>query len=98
RVIGKLVKTNGPLKQNPPALIVKKIIEKPAKTQSHVSASDDTSPETEKFFPFSPLDFESSDLPEEHQTAHLPLNGVPLLSLSEESVVDKLPYLDPLRL
>nr|XP_048291945.1 securin isoform X1 [Myodes glareolus]XP_048291946.1 securin isoform X1 [Myodes glareolus]XP_048291947.1 securin isoform X1 [Myodes glareolus] len=95
RVTEKPVKTNRPLKQKQPASTVKKIAEKPAKIQSSVSAPDDTYPEIEKFFPFNPLDFESFDLPEEHQIAHLPLNGVPLMVLSEENVVEKLLHLDP---
>ncbi|XP_075845770.1 securin [Microtus pennsylvanicus] len=95
RVTEKPVKTNRPLKQKQPASTVKKIAEKPAKIQSSVSASDDAYPEIEKFFPFNPLDFESFDLPEEHQIAHLPLNGVPLMVLSEENMVEKLLHLDP---
>ena len=46
---------------------MKKITEKTVKAESLVPASDDTYPEIEKFFPFNPLDFESFDLPEEHQ-------------------------------
>ncbi|OBS78752.1 hypothetical protein A6R68_18863, partial [Neotoma lepida] len=108
RATEKPVKTNRPLKQKQPTLPVKKITEKVAKTQgsvpisekvaktqSSVLASDDTYPEIEKFFPFNPLDFESFDLPEEHQIAHLPLNGVPLMILKEESGLEKLLHLDP---
>ncbi|OBS83581.1 hypothetical protein A6R68_22430, partial [Neotoma lepida] len=40
-------------------------------------------------------DFESFDLPKEHQIAHLPLNGVPLMILKEESGLEKLLHLDP---
>ncbi|XP_050001003.1 securin-like [Alexandromys fortis] len=96
RVIGKPVETNRPLKQKLPTSTAKKITEKPAKTKSSVPASDDTYPEIEKFSPSVLQDFESSDLPEEQQIAHLALNGVPLMSLSEESVVEKLLHLDPL--
>uniref|UniRef100_A0A8C8T7S2 Securin n=1 Tax=Peromyscus maniculatus bairdii TaxID=230844 RepID=A0A8C8T7S2_PERMB len=95
RATEKPVKTNRPLKQKQPTLTVKKITEKVAKTQGSVPASDDTYPEIEKFFPFNPLDFESFDLPEEHQIAHLPLNGVPLMILNEESGLEKLLHLDP---
>ncbi|XP_036053441.1 securin [Onychomys torridus] len=108
RATEKPVKTNRPLKQKQPTLTVKKITEKVAKTQDSVPisekvaktqgsdpASDDTYPEIEKFFPFNPLDFESFDLPEEHQIAHLPLNGVPLMILNEESGLEKLLHLDP---
>ncbi|CAO2642587.1 Pttg1, partial [Lemmus lemmus] len=94
RVTEKPVKTNRPLKQKQTVSTVK-IAEKPAKIKNSVSASDDTYPEIEKFFPYNPLDFESFDLPEEHQIAHLPLNGVPLMVLSEENMVEKLLHLDP---
>uniref|UniRef100_A0A8C8TFX9 Securin n=1 Tax=Peromyscus maniculatus bairdii TaxID=230844 RepID=A0A8C8TFX9_PERMB len=95
RATEKPVKTNRLLKQKQPTLTVKKITEKVAKTQGSVPASDDTYPEIEKFFPFNPLDFESFDLPEEHQIAHLPLNGVPLMILNEDSGLEKLLHLDP---
>ncbi|XP_036042765.1 securin-like [Onychomys torridus] len=84
RATEKPVKTSRPLKQKQPTLTVKKITEKVAKMQGSVPASDDTYP-----------DFESFDLPEEHQIAHLPLNGVPLMILNEESGLEKLPHLDP---
>lgn len=90
--------TNRPLKQKQPASTVKKIAENAAKIQSSVSAPDDIYPEIEKFFPFNPLDFESFVLPEEHQVAHLLLNGMPLMVLSEENMVEKLLHLDPLHL
>ncbi|XP_005376324.1 PREDICTED: securin isoform X2 [Chinchilla lanigera] len=77
------VKSNGPLRQKP-NFSAKKMPEKTVKAQSSVPASDDTYPEIEKFFPFNPLDFESFDLPEEHQIAQLPLSGVPLMVLEEE--------------
>ncbi|EGW03061.1 securin [Cricetulus griseus] len=96
RVTEKPVKINRPLKQKQPTLTVKKTIEKAPKTQQvSVPASDDAYPEIEKFFPFNPLDFESFDLPEEHQIAHLPLSGVPLMILNEESGLEKLLHLDP---
>ncbi|CAK7303411.1 securin isoform X2 [Vulpes vulpes] len=89
------VKTNGPLKQKQPTFSAKKVTEKTVKAKSSVPASDDTYPEIEKFFPFNPLDFESFDLPEEHQIAHLPLNGVPLMILDEERELEKLLHLGP---
>ncbi|KAL6037915.1 hypothetical protein STEG23_003324 [Scotinomys teguina] len=95
RATEKPVKTSRPLKQKQPTSTVKKITEKVAKTQGSVPDSDDTYPEIEKFFPFNPLDFESFDLPEEHQIAQLPLNGVPLMILNEESGLEKLLHLDP---
>ncbi|XP_037060338.1 LOW QUALITY PROTEIN: securin-like [Peromyscus leucopus] len=95
RATEKPVKTNRPLKQNQPTLTMKKITEKVDKTQGSVPASDDTYPEIEMFFPFNPLDFESFDLPEEHQIAHLPLNGVPLMILNEDRGLEKLLPLDP---
>ncbi|XP_051023492.1 securin [Acomys russatus] len=95
RVTEKPAKTNRPLKQKQPTLTVKKITEKPAKTQGPVPASDDAYPEIEKFFPFNPLDFESFDLPEEHQIAYLPLSGVPLMVLNEERELEELLHLDP---
>nr|KAF6481679.1 PTTG1 regulator of sister chromatid separation, securin [Molossus molossus] len=39
--------------------------------------------------------FESFDLPEEHQIAQLPLNGVPLMILDEERKLEKLLHLGP---
>uniref|UniRef100_A0A2K6L8B4 Securin n=1 Tax=Rhinopithecus bieti TaxID=61621 RepID=A0A2K6L8B4_RHIBE len=73
----------------------KSMTEKTVKTKSSVPASDDAYPEIEKFFPFNPLDFESFDLPEEHQIAHLPLSGVPLMILDEERELEKLFQLGP---
>nr|XP_002710398.2 securin isoform X1 [Oryctolagus cuniculus]XP_008253574.2 securin isoform X1 [Oryctolagus cuniculus] len=94
RPIEKSVKTNGPLKQKQSSA-AKKITEKNVKAKNPVPASDDTYPEIEKFFPFNPLDFESFDLPEEHQVAHLPLNGVPLMILDEQRELEKLLQLGP---
>ncbi|KAB0352471.1 hypothetical protein FD754_017328 [Muntiacus muntjak] len=73
----------------------KSITEKTVKAKSSVPASDDTYPEIENFFPFDPLDFESFDLPEEHQIAHLPLNGVPLMILGEERELEQLIHVGP---
>lgn len=56
--------------------IVKKVIEKNIKIKTSVSGSGDTYPEIQKRFPFSHLDFESFDLPKEHQITHDPLNEV----------------------
>ena len=44
---------------------------------------------------FSVADFESFDLPEEHQIAHMPLNGVPLMILDEERELEQLLHLGP---
>ena len=90
RATEKSVKTNGPLKQKQTTSSTKKITEKTVKAKSSVPASDDTYPEIEKFFPFNPLDFESFDLPEEHQITHLPLSGVPLMILDEEREIEQL--------
>ncbi|XP_011803100.1 PREDICTED: securin [Colobus angolensis palliatus] len=95
RATEKSVKTKGPLKQKQPNFSAKKMTEKTVKTKSSVPASDDAYPEIEKFFPFNPLDFESFDLPEEHQIAHLPLSGVPLMILDEERELEKLFQLGP---
>ncbi|XP_020759000.1 securin isoform X2 [Odocoileus virginianus] len=95
RATEKSVKTNGPLKQKQTTFSTKKITEKTVKAKSSVPASDDTYPEIEKFFPFDPLDFESFDLPEEHQIAHLPLTGVPLTILDEERELEQLLYVGP---
>ncbi|XP_007948099.1 securin [Orycteropus afer afer] len=95
RATEKSVKTNGPLQQKQPNFTAKKMTEKTAKAKSSVPALDDTYPEIEKFFPFNPLDFESFDLPEEHQIAHLPLNGVPLMILDEERELEKLLDMGP---
>uniref|UniRef100_A0A8C6DDM1 Securin n=1 Tax=Moschus moschiferus TaxID=68415 RepID=A0A8C6DDM1_MOSMO len=95
RATEKSVKTNGPLKQKQTAFSTKKITEKIVKAKSPVPASDDTYPEIEKFFPFSPLDFGSFDLPEDHQIAHLPLNGVSLVILDEERELEQLLHVGP---
>ncbi|XP_053422085.1 securin isoform X2 [Nycticebus coucang] len=95
RTTEKSVKTNGPLKQKQLNFPAKKVIEKTTEAKSSVPAADDTYPEIEKFFPFNPLDFESFDLPEEHQIADLPLNGVPLMILDEERNFEKLLKLGP---
>ena len=93
RATEKSVKMNGPLKQKQTTFSTKKITEKTVKAKSSVPASDDTYPE--KFFPFNPLDFESFDLPEEHQIAHLPLSGVPLMILDEERELEQLLHVGP---
>ena len=95
RTTEKSVKTNGPLKQKQTTFSAKKVTEKTVKAKSSVPASDDNYPEIEKFFPFNPLDFESFDQPEEHQIAHLPLNGVPLMVLREERELEQLLHLGP---
>uniref|UniRef100_A0A2K5YYX0 Pituitary tumor-transforming 2 n=1 Tax=Mandrillus leucophaeus TaxID=9568 RepID=A0A2K5YYX0_MANLE len=84
RATEKSVKTNGPSKQK------QRLLKKKA-----IPASNDAYPEIEKFFPFNPLDFESFDLPEERQIAHLPLSGVPLMILDEEGELEKLFQLGP---
>ena len=95
RATEKSVKTNGPLKQKQPSFSAKKMTEKTVKAKNSVPASDDAYPEIEKLFPFNPLGFESFDLPEEHQIAHLPLSGVPLMILDEERELEKLFQLGP---
>ncbi|XP_054353552.1 LOW QUALITY PROTEIN: putative pituitary tumor-transforming gene 3 protein [Pongo pygmaeus] len=95
RATEKSVKTNGPLKQKQPSFSAKKMTEKTVKAKSSVPASDDAYPEIEKLFPFNPLGFESFNLPEEHQIAHLPLSGVPLMILDEERELEKLFQLGP---
>ncbi|KAM8763973.1 securin [Rhynchonycteris naso] len=95
RATEKSAKTNGPLKQKQTNFSAKKVAEKTVKAKSSVPASDDTFPEIEKFFPFNPLDFESFDLPEEHQIAQLPLNGVPLMILDEDRKLEELLHLGP---
>ncbi|XP_004689873.1 PREDICTED: securin isoform X1 [Condylura cristata] len=95
RATEKPAKMNGPLKQKQTTFSSKKMAEKTVKVQSSAPASDDTYPEIEKFFPYNPLDFESFDLPEEHQIAHLPLNGVPLMILDEEQELEKLLQMGP---
>nr|AAC64411.1 pituitary tumor transforming gene protein 3 [Homo sapiens] len=95
RATEKSVKTNGPLKQKQPSFSAKKMTEKTVKAKNSVPASDDGYPEIEKLFPFNPLGFESFDLPEEHQIAHLPLSEVPLMILDEERELEKLFQLGP---
>ena len=95
RATEKLVKMNGPLRQKQTTFFTKKIAEKTVKAKSYVPASDDTYSEIEKFFPFNPLDFENFNLPEEHQIAHLPLNGVPLMILDEERELEQLLHVGP---
>ena len=95
RATEKSVKTNGPLKQKQPSFSAKKMTEKTVKAKNSVPASDDAYPEIEKLFPFNPLGFESFDLPEEPQIAHLPLSGVPLMILDEERELEKLFQLGP---
>ena len=95
RATEKSVKMNGPLRQKQTTFFTKKIAEKTVKAKSYVPASDDTYSEIEKFFPFNPLDFESFNLPEEHQMQHLPLNGVPLMILDEERELEQLLHVGP---
>ncbi|KAK2488620.1 hypothetical protein MC885_003115 [Smutsia gigantea] len=86
RATEKSVKTKGPLKQKQTTFSAKKVAEKTVKAKASVPASADTYPEIEKFFPYNPL---------EHQIAHLPLNGVPLMILDEERELEKLLHLGP---
>ncbi|KAF6082621.1 PTTG1 regulator of sister chromatid separation, securin [Phyllostomus discolor] len=95
RASEKSVKSNGPLKQKQTTFSAKKGTEKTVKGKSSAPASEDTYPEIEKFFPFNPLDFESFDLPEEHQIAQLPLSGVPLMILEEERKLERLLHFGP---
>ncbi|XP_004697174.1 securin isoform X2 [Echinops telfairi] len=95
RATEKSGKTSGSLKQKQPTFSAKKITEKTGKAKNSVPALDEAYPEIEQFFPFNPLDFESFDLPEEHQIANLPLNGVPLMMLDEERELGKLLDLGP---
>ncbi|XP_057568932.1 securin-like [Hippopotamus amphibius kiboko] len=95
RATEKSLKTNGPLKQKQTTFSSKKMTEKSIKAKSSAPASDDAYLETEKFFPFNPLDFESFDLPEEHQIAYLPLNGMPLMILDEKKELEQLLLLGP---
>ena len=95
RATEKSVKMNGPLKQKQTTFSMKKITEKTVKAESLVPGSDDTYTQIEKLFPFNPLDFESFDLPEEHQIAHHPLTGVPLMILDEERELEQLLYVGP---
>lgn len=68
---------------------------KTVKAQCSVSASDDTYPERETFIPFSPLDFENVDLPEVHQTTHLPLDRLPFMLLDKKRGLEMLLPLRP---
>ncbi|XP_016069515.1 PREDICTED: securin [Miniopterus natalensis] len=95
RATEKSLKAIGPLKQKQTTFSAKKVTEKTVKAKSSVPAVDDTYPEIEKFFPFNPLDFESFDLPEEHQISRLPLSGVPLMILDEDRKLEKLLHLGP---
>ncbi|XP_014440836.1 securin-like [Tupaia chinensis] len=95
RATEKSVKTNEPPKQKQLTFSARKMTEKTVKAKLSVPASDGTYPETEKFLPFNPLDFESFDMPEEHQIAHLPLNEVPFMILDEERELEKLLQLGP---
>lgn len=61
-----------------------KVSEETVTAKVSVPVCDDNYPEIEKFFPYNPLDGESYDLPEEHQIAHLPLSGIPLMFLEED--------------
>ncbi|XP_040841734.1 securin isoform X2 [Ochotona curzoniae] len=94
RATEKEVKTNAPLKPKQ-ASVAKKMTEKKVKAKTSAPAPDDTYPEIEKFFPFNPIDFESFDLPEEHQIAPLTLKGVPLMILDKERELDRLLELGP---
>ncbi|XP_012887103.1 PREDICTED: securin-like [Dipodomys ordii] len=94
RATEKPVKTNGLLKQKHLSFTGKNITETTMKASTSVSASN-VYPEIEKFFPFNLLDFESFDLPEEHQIPHLPLSGIPLMVLDEEWGLETLLELGP---
>uniref|UniRef100_A0A2K6URN6 Securin n=1 Tax=Saimiri boliviensis boliviensis TaxID=39432 RepID=A0A2K6URN6_SAIBB len=74
RATEKAVKTSGPLNQKQPRFSAKKITGKTVKAKK-------------KLFPFNLLDFESFDLPEEHQIAHLPLKLEKLFQLDALSTM-----------
>ncbi|XP_068949355.1 securin-like [Petaurus breviceps papuanus] len=84
-----------PLKQKGQNFTAKKMTEKIPSEKTSVPFPNETCPEIENFFPFNPLEFESFDVPEEHQLANLPLAGVPLLLLEQEKALERLVELPP---
>ncbi|XP_065266129.1 securin [Emys orbicularis] len=70
-------------KQKKQALPTKKITGKTTQVESCSVATEEAYPEIENFFPYNPLDFESFEVPEEHQLSHMSLTGVPLLILDK---------------
>ncbi|XP_036608142.1 securin [Trichosurus vulpecula] len=88
-------KRKEPLKQKGQNFTAKKVTEKIPTEQTSVPFPNETCPEIENFFPFNPLEFESFDVPEEHQLANLPLTGVPLLMLEQERSLERLVELPP---
>ncbi|KAM9062042.1 securin [Sarcophilus harrisii] len=88
-------KRNVPLKQKGQNFAAKNVTEKIPTEKTSVRFSNETCPEIENFFPFNPLEFESFDVPEEHQLANLPLTGVPLMILNPEKSFERLVELPP---
>ncbi|XP_043843660.1 securin [Dromiciops gliroides] len=88
-------KRKEPLKQKGQNFTAKKMTEKIPTEKTSVPFPNETCPEIENFFPFNPLEFESFDVPEEHQLANLPLTGVPLLMLEQEKSLERLVELPP---
>ncbi|XP_027697663.1 securin [Vombatus ursinus] len=88
-------KRKEPLKQKGQNFTAKKVTEKIPTEKTSVPFPNETCPEIENFFPFNPLEFESFDIPEEHQLANLSLTGVPLLMLEQEKSLERLVELPP---
>ncbi|KAM9098254.1 securin-like isoform 1-T3 [Sarcophilus harrisii] len=88
-------KRKGPVKQKGQNFTAKNVTEKIPTEKTSVPFSNETCPEIENFFPFNPLEFESFDIPEEHQLANLPLTGVPLIMLNPEKSFERLVELPP---
>ncbi|KAM4836688.1 putative pituitary tumor-transforming gene 3 protein [Thomomys bottae] len=90
-------KTNEPIQQKQLNFTVKKMTEK-TESIKLCPCLEDAYPEIEKCFPFNPVDFQSFDLLVEHQIAHLPPIGVPLLVLEEKQGLGTLLQLGSLSL
>ncbi|XP_007474030.1 securin isoform X1 [Monodelphis domestica] len=88
-------KRKEPLKQKRQNFTAKKMTEKIPTGKPSVPFPNEPCPEIENFFPFNPLEFESFDVPEEHQLSNLPLAGVPLLMLEQEKSLERLVELPP---
>ncbi|KAM4675568.1 securin-like isoform 1-T2 [Discoglossus pictus] len=66
---------NNPKKLKAPLLAARKA----SVTTCPAKADKENYPEIENFFPYSPLDFERFEVPEEHKLSHICLAGVPLM-------------------
>ncbi|KFW96406.1 Securin [Phalacrocorax carbo] len=67
------------IRQKNQSCAANKVTENTAGLESCNAVAEEDWPEIENMFPFDPRDFDSFDLPEEHEVSNINLRGVPLM-------------------